>query len=183
MKTNKLPPLEYLKECFVLDSSLPNGIRWVSDRPLSHLNSERMYKRGNKRYSNKPSGTLNSSGYYNLKVGKIRCFNHRIIFAIYNNTIDFQDFNIDHIDGNKLNNNPENLRLATNSQNQFNRAKSKNNTSGHKNVYFHKRNKKYFCKIKINNKDIHIGTFKTLELTIEARDKKAKEIAGIFYKS
>ncbi len=183
MKTYKLPSLEYLKECFVLDSSLPNGIRWVSDRPLSHLNSEKTYKMWNKRYSNKPSGTLGDCGYYNSKLGKTRCANHRIIFAIYNNTIDFQDFNIDHIDCNKSNNNPENLRLATNSQNQFNRSKSKNNTSGYKNIYFHKRNKKYFCKIKINNKDIYIGTFKTLELAIETRDKKIKEIAGIFYKS
>jgi hypothetical protein len=35
----------------------------------------------------------------------------------------------------------------------------------------------------MNRKSIHIGTFETLELAIEARDEKIKEIAGIFYKS
>jgi len=183
MKTNKLPPLEYLKECFVLDSSLPNGIRWISDRPLSHFNNEKIYKAWNGKNSNKPCGCITNEGYYSSRLGKTVYSNHRIVFAIYNNTIDFQDFHIDHIDNNKLNNNPENLRLATCSQNQFNRGKTKNNTSGYKNIYFHKRDKKYSCQIRINNKDIRLGTFETLELAIETRDKKIKEIAGIFYKS
>jgi hypothetical protein len=101
--------------------------------------------------------------------------NSRIIFAIYNNTIDFQDKQVDHIDGNVLNNSPQNLRLVTSSQNQFNRKKQKNNTSGHRNIYFCKKNpKKYTCAIKLNKKQIHVGTFGSLELAIEARNKKLK---------
>jgi hypothetical protein len=183
MKTNKLPPLEYLKECFVLDSSLPNGIRWVSDRPLSHFNSEAAYKLWNKKYSNKPCGCRSDNGYFHTAMFDKNYRNHRIVYAIANNTNDFQDFQIDHIDNNKLNNNPENLRLATCSQNKFNTGKQKNNTSGYKNIFFIKKTQKYISTVKINRKSIHIGTFETLELAIEARDEKIKEIAKDFYKS
>ena len=41
---------------------------------------------------------------------------------------------VDHIDQCRTNNHVSNLRWATNSENQQNRGKSKNNTSGHKNV-------------------------------------------------
>ena len=181
MKINELPPLEYLKECFILDSSLPNGIRWVCDRPLSHFNGEKMYNVWNRRYSNKPCGYIGNNGYFNTTISDKKYLNHRLVYAITNNTNDFQHFQIDHIDNNRSNNNPENLRLATSSQNQFNTVIRKSNTSGYKNIHFNKSLQKYTSSIMSNGKVIHIGTFETLEPAIEARDKKAKEIAGIFY--
>ena len=42
---------------------------------------------------------------------------------------------------------------------------------------FIKKTQKYISTVKINRKSIHIGTFETLELAIEARDEKIKEIA------
>lgn len=45
---------------------------------------------------------------------------------------------VDHIDGNPLNNQRENLRVCTHAQNNRNRKRAKNNTSGYKGVSFHK---------------------------------------------
>ena len=44
---------------------------------------------------------------------------------------------IDHIDGNRLNNQRNNLRLATSSQNKANRCPRKDNRSGYKGVSWH----------------------------------------------
>jgi len=57
---------------------------------------------------------------------------------------------VDHIDQNKLNNHPDNLRAATKSENCMNRSKGKNNTSGYKNVCKHQNG----WKTKIRNKNV-----------------------------
>ena len=188
MKISSLPDVNYLKECFEFDPTSPSYLKWKNDRPLHHFSSEKSYKMWKIKESNKQINNLNTDGYYivythtiNNRITRFKA--HRIIYAIANNTNDFQGFNIDHIDCNKLNNNPENLRLATATQNQYNRGKQKNNTSGHKNIYFHKKFQKYTCSIRVNKKQVHVGIFETLESAIKARDKKLKEIAGEFFKT
>jgi len=183
MKITPLPDLNYLKECFVLDPSLPCGLRWSSNRPLSHFKNETMHKRWKTNNSNDPSGCISGNGYYSSRLDKIRYQNHRIVFAIYNNSIDFQGKQIDHIDGNVLNNSPRNLRLVTASQNQFNRKKQKNNLSGHKNISFVKKLNKYRCAMQVDGKDIYIGLFNTVEEAIASRDIKFKQLAGEFYRT
>lgn len=178
-----LPDLNYLKECFEIDASLPCGLRWVSKRPHFHFKNESTCKRWNTNNSNKPSGCILGNGYYYSRLDKIRYPNHRVIFAIYNNIIDFQDKQIDHIDGNVLNNSPQNLRLVTASQNQFNRKKQKNNSTGHKNISFVKRLNKYRCAMQVDGKDIYIGLFNTIEEATINRDAKFKELTGEFYRT
>jgi hypothetical protein len=53
----------------------------------------------------------------------------------------------DHIDRDGLNNQRSNLRLATESQNQANRGRQKNNTSGYKGVSWHKRVRRYYARV------------------------------------
>ena len=187
IRISSLPNINYLKECFELDPSSPSYLKWNNDRPISHFASAESYEMWKIKAAGKQIINLNTDGYYivytntiNDKVTRFKA--HRIVYAIANNTNNFQNLQIDHIDCNKLNNNPQNLRLATNRQNQYNRGKPNNNTSGHKNIYFHKKLKKYTCSIRINKKQTHIGIFDSLESAIEARDKKIKEIAGEFFK-
>ena len=177
-----LPDLNYLKECFEIDASLPCGLRWASKRPLFHFKNQADYKRWSSKNSNKPAGSISSNGYYYSKFNKKAYRNSRIIFAIYNNTIDFQDKQVDHIDGNVLNNSPQNLRLVTASQNQFNRKKQKNNSTGYKNISFSKKLNKYRCAMQIDGKDIYIGLFNTIEEAIKTRDLKFKELTGEYYR-
>ena len=66
---------------------------------------------------------------------------------------------VDHRNGNKLDNRKSNLRICSRSENQMNRGKQKNNTSGFKGVSQIKMNQKWVAYIKVNYKRIYIGCF------------------------
>jgi hypothetical protein len=68
-------------------------------------------------------------------------------------------FVIDHLDGNGLNNQKNNLRICTNSENLRNRKKNVNNKSGYKGVSLDKNLNKFRCKLYVNGQNIHIGMF------------------------
>jgi hypothetical protein len=73
------------------------------------------------------------------------------------------DMVVDHINGDKLDNRKENLRICTNQQNQMNRGKTKNNKTGFKGVCFNKRDNKYQANIKVDGKKKHLGLFEKSE--------------------
>ena len=85
---------------------------------------------------------------------------------------------VDHIDNNKLDNNVNNLRWATNHENNMNQKLSSRNTSNYKGVSFHKGSNKWEAKIQINGKKKHLGYFDSIEDAVNARVKKAKEVYG-----
>ena len=117
-----------------------------------------------------PNGTS-----YNLK-------SHRIAYALYHNTVDFDGKDIDHINRNGKDNSPQNLRLATRHQNQLNRSKQKNNKIGHKNIRYHSICKKFTVQIGYKGKAIYFGSYSTLGEAIQVRDSKVKELAGEFFR-
>jgi hypothetical protein len=79
----------------------------------------------------------------------------------------------DHKDGDGLNNQKYNLRIATHAQNQHNKTKPINNTSGVTGVSWHKRSQRWRVDITVNNKSRTIGTFKSFEEAVEARKDAA----------
>ena len=70
-----------------------------------------------------------------------------------------EGFEIDHINGNRLDNRRENLRFVTRSQNNMNARKRGNTTSKYKGVSFHKERKKWRAYIFVRNKQISLGLF------------------------
>jgi hypothetical protein len=94
---------------------------------------------------------------------------------------------VDHINGNPLDNRKENLRVCTNSENQMNRGKQGNNKSGYKGIrhmkdkrMINELSKPWQAKIQLNRKKIHLGMYKTKEEAARAYDKKAIELFGEF---
>jgi hypothetical protein len=86
---------------------------------------------------------------------------------------------VDHIDHNRTNNTIDNLRFATNQENNQNASKRKTNTSGYIGVRFHK--KKWCAEIRINGKKKHIGCFATAEEASKAYQERAKIEFGDFH--
>ena len=90
---------------------------------------------------------------------------------------------VDHINGNGLDNRKANLRLCTRAQNQMNSIKRTGKSSIFKGVSWHKNAWKWRANIKINQKDIHIGYFDTELEAAEAYDIEAIRLFGSFAKT
>ncbi len=86
---------------------------------------------------------------------------------------------IDHIDGNGLNNRRSNLRVCTRSQNLMNMRKSKG-SSKYKGVHWRKDSKKWRAYIMLNYKQTHLGFFNDETEAAKAYNDKAKELFGRF---
>ena len=87
---------------------------------------------------------------------------------------------IDHIDGNGLNNQENNLRYSTHSQNMSNRGLDKNNKSGFKGVSWYQPSQKWQVKIAVQGKQKHLGYYSDIEEAARAYDAAAKELHGEF---
>ena len=87
---------------------------------------------------------------------------------------------IDHIDGDGLNNRRSNLRAATHSENMRNRTQQKNNTSGFKRVCWHKQARKWTAAIKVNGRQKHLGMFDKAEDAHAAYCAAAANLHGEF---
>ena len=89
---------------------------------------------------------------------------------------------IDHINGNGLDNRKCNLRICTQSQNLHNARISKRNTSGYKGISWYKKSKKWLVRISVNGKNKHIGYFIDINEAknsyIKAAKKYHKEFAS-----
>lgn len=94
--------------------------------------------------------------YYNVMINSKSYLLHRIIFFLETNTWPEQ---VDHIDGNGLNNKYSNLRASDQRSNQRNRnVHRKGQPPG---CHFCKTTGKWRAQIKIGKEKIHIGRFET----------------------
>lgn len=120
----------------------------------------------------KPAGYIDNQRYRVIRIKGKLYQAHRLVWK-YHYGKDPKEF-IDHIDGNKSNNNMENLREATRQQNSYNRGPQKNNKLGIKGV--RKYGNKYRATIIINGKNKHLGMFNTIEEARLAREEAEKKL-------
>jgi len=100
---------------------------------------------------------------------------HREIIEIPNG------YEADHINGNKLDNRKQNLRIATRSQNNANQRINSYNTSGYKGVSWNKTLKLWMAYIKVDGKR-YVKWAKNKEKAAEKYNQMAKEYFGEFAK-
>lgn len=106
---------------------------------------------------------------------------HRIIYAMMTNSDIPEGFDIDHVDGDRLNNKWNNLRLVTRSENLKNMGVKSTNTSGHHGVSKRRDTGKYHAYINSDGKRTHLGNFTELDDAVAAR-KAAEKVHG-FHKN
>lgn len=97
---------------------------------------------------------------------------HRFIFDLDN------DRQVDHIDGNGLNNQRSNLRIVTAAQQSYNKKKQQNCTSQYKGVTWWSRDGTWKAQIMKNGVNYHLGYFQNELDAALAYDSKSKELHG-----
>jgi hypothetical protein len=102
------------------------------------------------------SATKNRAGYLRVGIDGKRYYAHRVVFALVHGR---WPVGIDHINGNRSDNRPENIREASASQNMINRMADPRNTSGHRGVHFDKAHKRWLASIVVNGASKHLGRF------------------------
>jgi|7_EtaG_2_1085326.scaffolds.fasta_scaffold00638_21 hypothetical protein len=153
----------------------------IDDEDYERVVEAIKYKNGKpgKWYAHK---TCAGSGYYAF-AGDHRKSMHRVIMDPP------KGMDIDHKNGDTLDNRKENLRICTRSQNCQNKKLRRDSASGYKGVYKVKSGnlKKSFNAyvgdpetFYPNKRHINLGYYATAQEAARARDKKAKELFGEF---
>lgn len=132
----------------------------------------------NTRFAGSRAGTRVKGGRLSIRVDGVRYLASRLAWLYV--TGSWPASEIDHRDCIKSNDRWLNLRLATTSQNGANTHKRSNNTSGHKGVTWHSRNKKWQAQIAVNGAHLYLGQFDDPALAGQAYAKAAVEHHGEF---
>lgn len=103
------------------------------------------------------AGCIDQDGYRVIGVDGRQYAAHRLAWLYVHGT--WPKDQTDHIDGDKLNNAIANLREATHSENQANRGRQKNNSSGFKGVSWSQFRKKWAAAICVKGCTLSLGFF------------------------
>ncbi len=154
------------------------GRLYWRDRPEAMFPSRRAANMWNARYAGREAFT--SSHIYGYRHGSIenRSYRaHRVVFAIF--YCRWPRSEVDHINGDRSDNRPRNLREVTRAENSQNMARRRDNKSGATGVHWRATEKKWQARIKISGRYISLGLHSSLLDAIAAR--KAAEIAHDFH--
>lgn len=170
-----LPPIELLRQRYeIVGSDLVwKTVTRYGDRKVGDLVGNISQTGPGKQY--RYCGVTVATGKY------VRYLVHRIVYAIFYG-VDPGELQVDHIDGNTLNNNPENLRLATVQENLRNRNTTSLKTkTGVRGVHVSSSSvRPYVAHITIDNKSIQVGRFATVEQAASKVSKVRREVYGEF---
>lgn len=160
LPTERLPSQE---ELHILLELLPDGnLKW-KDRGNRYFNWD-----GRQAFT-----AVNEDGYRCGKVSGRMALAHRVVFKMVHG---YEPIEVDHKDGNRLNNHPDNLLPADKTVNGRNQKLRSTNTSGVCGVSWDQSRGKWQAKIRTGSgKRLTLGHFDTLDEAAEARKKAETE--------
>tara|TARA_R110000850_G_C9996087_1_gene467935 strand:- start:890 stop:1381 length:492 start_codon:yes stop_codon:yes gene_type:complete len=121
------------------------------------------------------AGATGAKGYIDVQIDGKPYKAHRLVYTMLKGDIP-SGYQIDHIDGNRINNKIENLRLVRPAENNLNCKVRADNTSGVIGVCWSKRGNKWIAKINKDKKRIELGSFVSFDDAVNARKEAEIEL-------
>ena len=163
---------KYLFRCLHYNSE--SGVFTWLFRPEEQFKNANDRKAWNNRWAGKVAGAVSESHgirYLQISIEATLYKAHRLAWLYEYG--DFPEQDIDHINGDGLDNRILNLREVTNEANHRNMKISRANKTGVTGV--HMQRGKYLAQIRQGGKTIHLGTFGTLDDAAEVRRSAERE--------
>lgn len=124
------------------------------------------------------AGHVTPLGYHAIEIAGRKFMAHRLAWLIVSGK--WPAFDIDHLNGDRLDNRIENLREASRSENCSNKLSRCDSKSGVKGVFWNKKLSKWQAQISKNGKQIYLGVFETMDEAKAAYRRAAAELHGPF---
>ena len=126
------------------------------------------------------AGAVHKTGYRHVTWLGTKHKIHRLIFLLLRGYLPKE---LDHINGNRLDNRIENLREVTRSENQYNK-RPQQNSSGHRGVSWHKKTMKWCVRVTKDKISHSFGYFDDLELAaLVAKEARIKLFGNFAYEA
>lgn len=176
MQAKCLPSREVVRQLLTYDPNI-GMLTWLP-RKRWQFRSNPAFVMWNIRYAGGFAGTAKVPTGNVIAIDDHQYRTHRIIWLLVHG--DPVPDVIDHIDGDPFNNRISNLRAATDPQNKWNTALSRNNTSGFKGVTFNKLKGQFQATVRCNGRRYWAGYFATAEEAAIGRRELAMRLHGDF---
>lgn len=124
------------------------------------------------------AGRDSGNGYWCITLRKRSYGYHRVVYYIAYGK-DSIGYEVDHINRDPSDNRPENLRLATISQNKWNTTKRNKTNVGHRGIRKRFWGRNHTFEVSFRGK--YVGNFPTLETAMEAWESRARDHAREFF--
>lgn len=129
----------------------------------------------NNKYAGKRAATsVGNHGYYSIRMDRVRYLAHRVIWLLVHGR--WPSEQIDHANGNRLDNRMSNLREASNGQNAANRPHTHPGLKGAR----RRPSGRWHAQISVNNRQIHLGVYDTAQEAHDAYVAAAEKYFGNF---
>ena len=169
-------PVDLLRRLLRLDVETGN-LYWRERPPEMFSGGAHSKKQEAKRWNGRHAGrqamtAKNSRGYFHGPILGRWYRAHQVVFALSNGR--WPDDWLDHINHDRGDNRPKNLREVGSAGNARNISIRSDNTSGHLGVNFKKSDNRWVARICCGGKRIYLGAFDTIEEAIDARKAAEK---------
>lgn len=150
---------------------------WLT-RELDQFSSRAHGRMWNTRFANRPAlASLRSDGYLEGFVNGHKVLTHRAVFCLAYGQWPVEP--IDHINGSRADNRPENLRMVPVAENNRNRAVSRNSRSGVMGVFWNAGKQAFDAEITKDGVKTRLGRFVKFDDAVAARREAERALGFI----